>query len=339
MGWTSRQKIWTEHLRFKPSEGSNGEDDFKYRSYGLYLQDTWTISDKAELSLALRGSKVTTDFTGQFLKKNEIDEWIVVPRMHFRYDHNEHLVSRFSAGQGYRSPLTFFESEHGIIGPDGFAIEVDKIEKSNNISYALSYDTEKMSVTGSLSYTDVKNLAYIDDDDGDRPTLKNYHDRTAVINADITASYQLTPALNITTGFEYYNYDTDYKDLLAIAAVEKQARIALDYKQNGWEGFIQGTWTASRNLAPYGYNDRYNDEDLKIPKKTKAPSFAVVDAKLSKDITKNLTFYVGVKNLFDYVQADKESPLFYDADDEYDVGHIWGPLRGRMSYAGIRAKF
>jgi len=127
--------------------------------------------------------------------------------------------------------------------------------------------------------------------------------------------------------------------LLAIAAVEKQARIALVYKQNGWEGFIQGTWTASRNLAPYGYDDRYNDEDLKIPKKTKAPSFAVVDAKLSKDITKNLTFYVGVKNLFDYVQADKESPLFYDADDEYDVGHIWGPLRGRMSYAGIRAKF
>ena len=325
--------------KFAPSEGSNGEDDFKYRSYGLYLQDTWMMSDKAELSLALRGSKITTDFTGQWLKKNEIDQWIVVPRMHFRYDHNEHLISRFSAGQGYRSPLTFFESEHGIIGNDGFGIEVDEIEKSNNITYALSYDSEKMSATGSFSYTDVKNLAYIDEDVDGRPTLKNYHKRTAVMNADITASYQLTPAFNITTGIEYYRYDTEYKALLFIAPVETQARIALDYTHNGWDGYIQTTWTASRDLAPYGYDERFNDEGLTIPKKTKSPSFAVVDAKLSKELTKHLTLYVGVKNLFDYVQADKESPLFYDADGEYDVGHIWGPLRGRMSYAGIRAKF
>jgi len=51
---------------------------------------------------------------------------------------------------------------------------------------------------------------------------------------------------------------------------------------------------------------------LSSPKRTESPAFAVVDAKVSKKITKNFILYVGVKNLFDYVQTDKESPLLYD---------------------------
>jgi hypothetical protein len=47
-----------------------------------------------------------------------------------------------------------------------------------------------------------------------------------------------------------------------------------------------------------------------------------------------------VKNLLDYTQAgDEDTPLFYDADGGYDVGYIYGPLRGRQMYAGLQAKF
>jgi len=324
--------------QFAPTPGSTGEDDFKYRSYALYLQDTWTLSDRAELNLALRGAKITTDFTGQLTEKNEIDEFLVVPRMHFRYKHTDNLTSRLSAGQGYRSPLTFFESEHGIIGPDGFGVAIDEIEKSNNVTYALSYESEKFNTTGSLSYTNVKNLAYVDDS-GIQPTLRNYDGKVKVYNADIVASYQLTPTLSVSGGFEYYSYDDEYKELLAIAPVEKQASISLNYENDGWDAMLDATWTASRNLEPYGYCNRYNDDALTSPKSTKSPSFAVVNAKLSKEITKNFTLYAGVKNIFDYVQTDKESPLFYDDAGEYDVGHIWGPLRGRMAYLGLKAKF
>ena len=59
--------------------------------------------------------------------------------------------------------------------------------------------------------------------------------------------------------------------------------------------------------------------------------------KISKAINKNFTLYAGAKNLFDYVQT--QSPLFYHADGAVDVGYIWGPLRGRTIYAGIKATF
>lgn len=324
--------------QFAPSVGSTGEDDFKYKSYGLYLQDTWSINKNTELNIALRGAKITTDFTGQLAKGNEIDELMVVPRMHLMHKHNDKLTSRLSAGQGYRSPLTFFESEHGLIGPDGFGVEVDKIEKSNNATYSLSYEGDKFNTTGSVSYTNVKNLAYVDDS-GIKPTLRNYDGKVGVYNADITGSYKITPELGLSGGFEYYSYDNEYKQLLVIAPIEKQLSFALDYENNGWDGVLQTTWTASRDLTPYGYGDRFNDDALTSPKSTKSPSYFVVDTKLAKKISKNFTLYAGVKNLLNYVQTDDESPLMYDADGGYDVGHIWGPLRGRTAYLGIKATF
>jgi outer membrane receptor for ferrienterochelin and colicins len=124
--------------------------------------------------------------------------------------------------------------------------------------------------------------------------------------------------------------------------VEQQVQAMLNYEGHGYEGMLSATWTAARDLAPYGYADRYNAYDgttASAPKSTQSPAFTTVDFKLSKEISKTFSLYAGVKNLFDYVQTDKESPLLYDANGEYDVGHIWGPLRGRMTYAGINGKF
>ena len=46
-----------------------------------------------------------------------------------------------------------------------------------------------------------------------------------------------------------------------------------------------------------------------------------------------------VSNLFGYTQAeDMETPLFYEGG-EYDVAHIYGPLRGREAYAGVKYTF
>jgi outer membrane receptor for ferrienterochelin and colicin len=335
-----------ETMRAQASAFDNGlieRDDFDYNSYALYLQDTWTINDKTELNLALRAAKITTDFRGQTAQGNEIDETILAPRAHLRYHHNDYMTSRLSGGIGYRSPLTFFESEHGLLD-NGFAVDISKIEKSKSAAYSLSFDRGPLSLTAGGAYTQVENLAYIDNDiDPTKPTLRNFDSKLAVKNGDIVGSYALTPTMTLSAGYEQYWYDTEYKNLLFIAAVEKQGRLMFDYEEDGWNAMVQATWTASRKLGDYGYNDRFNDDALTLPKNTKAPAFTTVDIKASKEITKTFSLYAGVKNLFDYVQTDKETPLFYEDDGAggaaFDVGHIWGPLRGRMAYAGIKAKF
>lgn len=313
------------------------KDDFDYTALGLYFQDAWMINDQNELTLALRGAKITTDWRAKTAQGNEIDETLLVPRLLWRHNHTNALTSRFSAGMGYRSPLTFFESEHGLLD-SGFDMAITELEKSHGGSYALSYDANGLSVTASAAYTQVKNLAYIDDSAA-TPVLRNSSEAVSVKNMDITIGYELFEGLNLSGAYEIYRYDDAYKSHLSLAAIEQRARVSIDYDVNDWEFYTEATWVGARDLAPYGYTDRYNDDLASSPKNTTSPAFATVDIKISKLLNKNFTLYAGAKNLFDYVQTDAESPLFYDADGGFDSAHIWGPLRGRMVYAGLKATF
>ncbi|MDD5160392.1 MAG: TonB-dependent receptor [Sulfuricurvum sp.] len=313
------------------------KDDFDYTALGLYAQDAWMINDQNELTLALRGAKITTDWRAKTAQGNEIDETLLVPRLHWRHNHTNTLTSRFSAGMGYRSPLTFFESEHGLLD-SGFDMAITELEKSHGASYTLSYDADGLSVTASAAYTQVKNLAYIDDSAA-TPVLRNSAEAVSVKNMDITIGYELSDGLNLSGAYEIYRYDDAYKSHLSLAAIEQRARVSIDYDVNDWEFYTEATWVGARNLAPYGYGDRYNDDLATSPKNTTSPAFATVDLKISKALNKNFTLYAGAKNLFDYIQTDTESPLFYDADGGFDSAHIWGPLRGRMVYAGLKATF
>jgi outer membrane cobalamin receptor len=313
------------------------KDDFDYTALGIYAQDAWMINSSNELTFALRGAKITTDWRAKTAEKNEIDETLLVPRFLWRHNHTNALTSRFSAGIGYRAPLTFFESEHGMLD-NGFDMAITDLEKSKGAGYALSYDTNGFNVTASVSYTQVKNLAYIDDSTG-TPTLKNLAENVCVKNGDIAIGYEIMEGINLSGVYEMYGYDDAYKSHLSLAAIEQRARFSVDYDVNGWKLYTEAVWVGARDLIAFGYGDRYNDLARTSPKNTTAPAFTTVDLKISKELNKNFSVYTGVKNLFDTVQSDTESPLFYDASSSPDASHIWGPLRGRMVYAGIKATF
>jgi len=313
------------------------KDDFDYTALGLYAQDAWMIDDKNELTVAVRGAKITTDWRAQTAQGNEIDETMLVPRFLWRHNHTNALTSRLSAGMGYRAPLTFFESEHGLLD-SGFGMAITELEKSKGASYALSYDANGLNITASAAYTQVKNLAYINDDSG-TPTLQNLSETVSVKNGDIAIGYEVMEGLNLSGVYEMYRYDDAYKSHLTLAAIEQRARFSVDYDINGWELYTEAIWVGARDLSPYGYTQRYNDLVLTSPKNTTAPTYTTVDLKISKELNKNFTVYAGAKNLFDTLQTDTESPLFYDATGGFDSAHIWGPLRGRMVYAGLKATF
>lgn len=315
------------------------KDDFDYAAYGVYGQDAWTINDANQLTLALRGEKITTNWLAQTAKGNEIDETLLVPRVLFRHDHTSYLTSRLGWGMGYRSPLTFFESDHGMLN-GGFAMDINAIEKSNGVNYSLAYNKNGLSVTGSAAYTQVKNLAYVDNS-GAIPTLRNSSNDISVKEGDIVLGYIVNNNLTLSGSYEIYGYDSNYKSLMTLAPVEQRARVSVDYDYSGWDLYGEATWVGARDLSQYGYEgyNVYDGTTVSDLKNQTAPSFVTVDMKISKKINKNFTLYAGAKNLFDFVQTDVQSPLFYDASGGFDTSYVWGPLRGRTVYAGIKATF
>lgn len=312
------------------------EDSFDYLTRGFYLQDTWTGKSKLEVSLALRVDSVTADFVAEQKAGIEIDETLVAPRIDIRYLHSDYLTSRVSLGRGHRAPLSFFESDHGILDAgDGFAIDIDELEKSLSTTYALSYEGDRFNSTLSLAYTEVENLAALDATATGVPLLTQMRETASVAAGDISLGYALTEQLKLGATVEAYDYDQVFMDSFAVAPVEERVLVSLDYKKNDWMFYTSAVWVGSRDLARYGYQG-YNRLGSSEAKSTNIASYWTLDMKLTYEFNENLSLYLGGNNLTDYTQVkDGETPLFWDNSGAYDVAYIYGPLRGREFYLGF----
>ena len=317
-------------------------DSFDYDVSGLFIQDTWTPSDTFEAALALRVDKVVADFIDESKPGKEIDQTVIAPRLDLRYFHSDTLTSRFSTGRGYRAPLSFFETDHGILDTEkGYLIDIDDIEESLSASYSLSYDdTERFSSTLSVAYSSVDNLATLEENEDGVPILSQLDEEATVITVDITAGYQLTDNLLVNASAEKFDYDDAFKSSYAIAPIEERATIELEWQKGNFKAFWQTVWFGSRDLTEYGYEGFDILGDPSSLKTQHAASFHVSNVKFDYQVSENISVYGGASNLFDQTQiGDGVSPLFYDADGGYDVAYIFGSLHGRELYAGLAVEF
>nr|WP_283106287.1 TonB-dependent receptor [Shewanella saliphila] len=340
----------TEEMRSNSRSGSANpdyvSDSFDYDVTGIYVQDTWQVTDELEVAMALRYDNVVADFIDPNKPGTELDESILSPRVDIRLRHNDEWVSRLSAGRGYRAPLSFFETDHGILdGSLGFDIDIDELERSNSVNYALSYEGDRLTSTASLAWTEVENLAQLTTNDQGIPLLTQLDEKASVVTTDIALGYRLTDDLTLNLTGEMFDYDSVFQSSYAVAPIEERITLSADWDINGWDFFANVVWVGSRDLSDYGY-EGYNrllstgEVDPDSEKSTDAPSYFTVDLRVSYELNDYLSLYSGVTNLLDYTQAgDEDTPLFYDADGAYDVGYIYGPLRGREIYAGMKYTF
>lgn len=341
-----RTEEMRSHSRAGSANPNYASDSFDYDVKGVYIQDTWQATEALEIAMALRYDTITADFTDPNKPGTELDESILSPRLDVRLRHNDEWTSRVSAGRGYRAPLSFFETDHGILdGSLGFDIDIDELERSNSASYALSYEGEKLTSTASIAWTEVEHLAALTTNDLGIPLLTQLDEKATVITSDIALGYRLTDDMTLSLTAEHFDYDSVFKSSYAIAPIEERLTLTFDWDVNDWEFFANVVWVGSRDLSKYGYEgynrlDANGQVDPDSKKTTDAPSYLTVDLRVSYQLNEYLSLYSGVSNLFDYTQAgDEETPLFYDAEGAFDVGYIYGPLRGREIYADMKLAF
>ena len=312
-------------------------DAFRYDVRAFFARDSWTVTDRLTVDAALRFDAIEADFVDPAKPGLEIDRRLLSPRIDMRYRHDDRLASRFSAGRGYRAPLSFFETDHGILDAAlGFALDVDQLERSVSLGYALSFEGRALTWTVSLAQTRVDHLAALGETARGVPLLTQL-DRKATVNAaDLAVGIEVVPGLTVNLLGATFRHNDAFKSAFAVATIEEQANVSVDWDFRGWEAFASWSWVGARNLADYGYAG-FNDARLSQAKSSRAPSFGWLDVRGAKTLANRWTIYVGANNLLDATQAaDHQSPLFYGPDGAYDVAYIFGLLRGRETYAGLR---
>lgn len=318
--------------------------DSYYSNFGgAYGQDVLNFGHERDLSVALRLDDIEVNWFDK--PGSKIDNFIAAPRASLRWEFVEGLTGRLSAGLGWRPPLTWFELDHGLLN-NGFDIGVDKLETAEGVGGSMSYDKGRWDFTAAAYGTRVSNLEFVNTDTTlPRPLLQSDSIPLNFLDVDAEASYLASQWLKLGLGVEHEQIPNDFKAVELVAAVETEVigRFEMNYGPASLSG--DADWTAPRDLAPYGYGQEYNvlnytTGQVSDPKSTNAPGYVVVNMKATWKLRPMVDLYAGAENLFNITQEGTfgDNPHYWDASGNFNTSHIWGPLRGRQLYVGLRIK-
>lgn len=313
---------------------NNGVDNYAYRVPGIFTQLYRPMLDgKVELNASLRADK------------HNVFGTIYSPRLNVLYHHDDAYASRFSVGEGFRAPTSFFEQNHGVIADSRIVRQIDKPETSDNASYALSYAADRVNWTTSANFNRIKNMATlltgqpIAGSTLTETIFTSTPDPVIFRTLDWVGNYQWTPATVLTLGLEKSSY-TFTPGALNFSRPEERAYLTLDSTQGSWDWLMRWSWTGKQNLAKfynYAADQQYNLDGTKKP--DWSPSFSVVDLHGEYHLTQRYSAFFGVDNLTDYRQSSVDSFLLvHGSTGSIDTIHIWGPQIGRTVFMGLKAE-
>jgi outer membrane receptor protein involved in Fe transport len=195
----------------------------------------------------------------------------------------------------------------------------------------------------SLAWTEVENLAQLGETAAGVPVMTQLRDKAEVTAVDLALSYRFGDHLLASFVVENFAYDDVFRSSYAIVPLEGQVTTSLDWGFAKWDVYASLDWVQSRDLSRYGYHGYDRLGDPTSLKSVHAPAYYTLDFRAARTVMGKWTAYFGANNLLDYTQAgDEDSPVHWvstDPADGFDVAYIYGPLRGREVYAGMKVDF
>jgi outer membrane receptor protein involved in Fe transport len=352
--------------------GGLTSDSFRFESAALVSQGIFSLTESSDLSLALRMDQFSVKWVDRPSGQNTLDRSLISPRLHYRNAWDlggSELSSSLGYGRGYRVPLTFFESQHGL-SERGFRIGITDLETSHNFSGSLAWEGESQTTRVQGHRTYLSDMAYAEQDVpiGEPVIFQNVKETFQITSWDVSQRWHLFHSetlgeLDLEWGYEQLHFPDGYTVRLPAANVEQRARILLDYHVGRWEAHLSVWGVGARDLARYRYGNRFHalsftpdpldPEDLTFsevvgrdPKSTRVPAYATMDVSVERAMSSQWKLKLSVLNLFNTTQTGMgSSPLNWNqhgTNPEHfhlDNNFLWGPLRGRVLSIQARADF
>lgn len=272
---------------------------------------------------------------------------LFTPRLHLKYDLTPTTSLRGSVGKGTRVANVIAENTGVLASARRFVfanLQTDKAygfkpdEAWNygaNLSQEFTIDYRSGSFTVDYFYTDFKNQTVLDLDYSAREARfiglngKSYsHSLQAQID------YELFRRFDLRLAYRWLDVQTNYTEgMLSRPLISKhRAFVNLAYAtKNKWVFDYTVQWLGKQRLPDTSLNQPENRRN------TFSDDYVLMNAQISKDFGEKWSVYVGVENITDFkldnpiVQAN--DPVF---GTEFDTAMVWGPIFGRMAYAGFR---
>ena len=313
------------------------------RSVGAFFEYTYDNSSNFSFVAGIRADS-----------HNNLGNFIT-PRFHLRYNPWKEATFRLSAGRGKRAANVIAENQQllassrqlHIIGGDGGKLYGlnPEIAWNYGASFLQAFKIwgKNAELSVDLYRTHFDNQVVVDLDHSPQQALFYNLDGKSFANS-LQAEVSISPAkgLDFKAAYKYYDVQTQFtKGQLEKTLTPKHrwfANIAYetpDTHENNhsqWKFDVTFNWLGEQRLPTTATNPlAYRLSDY-------APSFATLNAQITRVFSKKFEVYVGGENITNYKQANGILAANAPFGAYFDSTMQYAPAFGQMYYAGLRFK-
>lgn len=267
----------------------------------------------------------------------------VTPRMHFRYSPGEHITIRGSAGKGYRTANVISENNYLLASARSLQLADDVFqEEAWNYGLAIVQNyilwERELQINTEFFRTDFQAQLVIDRETSATEIILAPLDGKSFSNSlQFDLRYQPIERLDVLLAYRHNDVQQ------TIGGVLREKPLISRYK-----GMANFNYTTNLKKWMFDYTIQFNGGG-RIPRYPKEgieysilsedyyefSPYTVMNAQITKYF-RYWNIYLGAENLTGFMQ---ENPIA-GADDpfgpEFDAANIWGPVKGRRIYMGLR---
>jgi outer membrane receptor for ferrienterochelin and colicin len=294
---------------------------------GLFAEYNYEILNKLSVLLGAR-----TDFHnlyGAFFN----------PRAHVKVNLTQTSVLRFSAGRGMRVANVFVEqpflmaSNRKVIVEETFKPEV---AWNYGISLTHKFKIARQNATLVMDFfrTDFQNQIVTDlDQSAQEVHLYNLKGQSYSNSFQTEFNYEPIKHLEVRLAYKWQDVRTNYHGTLLqkplIARDRILFNIAYATKFDKWKFDATFKWFGQNRIP----TTATNPAGLQMENYSKP--YYTVNAQVTRAF-KRFEVYAGAENLFNFIQQQQIIDPINPFGNYFDASLIWGPVMGRVFYAGFR---
>lgn len=290
---------------------------------GFYAQHTYNLRERITAMIGLRA-----DHHSEF-------GWDFIPRLHLKWMPADLLTLRATAGRGLRTVRPLAEM-HYLLG-SGRTLNI--LSPSVNVHHYMQEAAWNFGLSAALNipiakktlrlnaeyyYTTFQKQVVIDyESDPTEIRITSLDGRSYSHTLQIDASYPLFRGFTLTAAYRLNDvWQTIDNQLRERPLTSKYKGLLTASYKNPLE-----TWQFDATLQLNGGGRIVGDERFK--------GYEQVSAQITREF-RRFAVYVGGENLTNFRQLDPIRNAASPFDPAFESTLVWGPVHGRMFYAGIR---
>ena len=327
-GLSFNYDAYDQHYRLENTTDNPLKTFEKEAVPGAYVQYTLNLNDKWMVMAGLRG-----DYSNEH-------GFFVTPRAHLKYNPNDYVNFRLSAGKGYRTNHVLAENNYLL--SSSRKVEIAKnLDMEEAWNYGASVSTyipifgKTLNVNAEYYYTDFLKQVIVDmDSTPHEVAFYNLDGRSYSHVFQVEASYPFFKGFTLTGAYRLTDAKTTYKG----ERMEKP--LTSKYKGLLTASYQTplGIWQFDATLQLNGGGRMptpYELGDGQLSWERRYGSFEQLSLQVTRYF-RRWSIYVGGENLTNFKQKNPIIDAANPWGNNFDSTMIWGPVHGAKGYIGIR---